>query len=99
MIFPLPPNLGFSFVAMPVWQLAAAAHDPPPPQDPSPSQDCSTEAQPPPEPPAEPCWIFKGYEWRPLALWYPMVNPGWDHCVDNDPDDIRDRETRQEQER
>lgn len=44
-------------------------------------------------------WVLKGYELRPVGVWYPMVNPGWDHCVDNDPAEIHDRAVREEEDR
>ncbi|WP_280156100.1 hypothetical protein [Piscinibacter sp. XHJ-5] len=92
MIPPLPANIGFSWLAMPFGQWVPVAPDPEPcPPDPQ-------AAETTPEPVAM-RWEFKGYQWQPLALWVPFVNPGWDHVVDNDPDEIRDRAERQEQER
>ena len=103
MILPNPP-IGFSFVAVPVWRLEnVPGDDPPPDSAAAPSAggwDCEpVDAAPPPPPPSTTRWVFKGYEWRPFATWYPFVNPGWDHLVDNDPRDIHERAIRQEQER
>ena len=91
MIPPLPVNFGFSWVAMPVWQWVPAAPEPEPCPDSEPAGE--------PSEPVEARWVFKGYQWQPFALWYPFVNPGWDHFVDNDADEMRDRSERLEQER
>ncbi|NML18501.1 hypothetical protein [Azohydromonas caseinilytica] len=93
MIFPIAPIYGFFFRSVPIIE---------------PVQDARTDRTGTLEPDApawrateslETRWVLKGYEWRPVAVWLPMVNPGWDHCVDNDPAEIHDRAVRAEEER
>ena len=97
MIFPVAPIYGFFFRSIAILE---------------PVQDTQTDrcgavlpAQDAPGPGTPPWhsvetvttrWVLKGYEWRPVGVWYPMVNPGWDHCVDNDPAEIHDRAVREE---
>lgn len=93
MIFPIPHIYDFSFVAAPLWEREHTAEiKAKTPCDPS-------ESSPEPSESDETQWAFKGYQWHLEATWYPFVNPGWDHFVDNDPDEIREREIRYEQER
>jgi hypothetical protein len=92
-IFPIAPIYGFFFRSIAIME---------------PVQDCQTDRTGTLEPGAPPWrsvesvetrWVLKGYEWRPVAVWYPVANPGWDHCVDNDPAEIHDRAVREEEER
>jgi hypothetical protein len=93
MIFPIPPIYNFSWAAKAIWELEQTTDvklEPScDPNEPSPVLSESVEEQ----------WVFKGYQYRLEATWYPWVNPGWDHFVDNDPDEMRERELRYEQER
>jgi hypothetical protein len=97
MIPPLPVNFGFSWVAMPVWQWVQAAPEPEP--CPAPVDEGQPQQAAEPPEPVTARWVFKGYQWQPFALWHPFVNPAWDHVVDNDAHEIRERGVRQQQER
>jgi hypothetical protein len=97
MIASIPPNFGFSFLAIAVWRreptakdAAAALLDAAGKGAPNADGELATPQQ---------RLIYKGYEWQPVAQWYPVVNPAWDHYVDDDPDEVRERAIRQERER
>jgi hypothetical protein len=98
MIHPISNQVGWAYVAVPVWQLETPAAPPA-----AVGSTCAPEAGAGPDlaplPEQEPRLVFKGYEWRPVAHWNPFVNPGWDHWVDNDPEEIRERQLRVERER
>ena len=114
MIYPLPSNFGFNYVAVPYWQwlpipqpLLAPVRDVVV-VEPDPTQDIDEAVLNPPEeelPPAdqEPVdlleLVFQGYQWQLVAQWHPFVNPGYDHLVDNDPAEILERGVRKERER
>jgi hypothetical protein len=106
MIFPLPSHFNWSFVAVPVWQ--PAAPEPAPSGTPLPSIDLApgsggqavvTIEVSEPQAPSGPRLVFKGYEYRPVVQWHPFVNPAWDHFIDNDADEIRERELRADRDR
>ena len=97
MIFPVAPIYGFFFRSIAILEPVQDTHT-----DRSgavlPAQGSST----PPWQSVETVttrWVLKGYELRPVGVWYPMVNPGWDHCVDNDPAEIHNRAVREEESR
>ena len=94
MIFPIPHLYDFSFVALPTWERKHKAESEPADTCDSPEAQSASDADAVDTP-----WIFKGYQWQLQANWYPFVNPGWDHFVDNDPDEMREREIRLEQDR
>jgi hypothetical protein len=100
-IFPVAPIYGFFFRSIAILE---------PVQDTQtdrsgavlPAQDAALGPSTPPWQGVETVttrWVLKGYELRPVGVWYPMVNPGWDHCVDNDPAEIHDRAVREEESR
>jgi hypothetical protein len=98
MIHPISNQVIWTYVAIPVWQLETPA-TPAAADDSGCIQRASPGADAAPQPLEEPRLVFKGYEWQAVAHWDPFVNPGWDHWVDNDPDEIREREVRVERER
>jgi hypothetical protein len=92
-IFPVTPIYGFFFRALPIME---------------PVQDVRTDRTGTLEPDASPWhaievietrWVLKGYEWRPVAVWFPVLRPGQDYFVDDDPVEMNDRAAREEQER
>lgn len=104
MILPLPSNLGFAYVSVPVWAWEPA-------QDPC--------AQPPDHPPAadgvdarnacaDPAaaertpdlrLVFKGYQWRSVAHWEQTPHRALERFLDNDAGEIAERGQRAARER
>lgn len=101
MIPPLPSNLGFIYVAVPLleWISAPKVDTPVDPAPAAQAGEGGERAEGPACPATDLRLVFKGYAWQPQAQWYPFVNPGWDHFVDNDADEIHERAIQQERER
>ena len=96
-------HFGFLFSALPMWRWEPddAAKDAAEPA-PAAALDSECTASADGEAPAalpQMRLIYKGYEWQPVAQWYPVVDPAWDYHTDNDPDEIRERGLRQDRER
>lgn len=101
MIPPVPPNFGFSLIAIPVWeweQLEASIGAAPAPSAPALEEGTTPAENDPPEA-SKPdmCLVFKGYEWRPAVQWYLTPSAICAGCVGSVEADLQtdDEETRQ----
>jgi hypothetical protein len=102
----IPPNLvtiEWTLAAIPIWRWQpvdptrcdAGATQPP---------DASTGSQVADEMRADETapemrLVFRGYEWRPIALWTCIANPDWDRWSEGRHDDAAQRAREQERRR
>jgi hypothetical protein len=103
MIPPVPPNYGFSLLAIPVWRWEET---PASPSDAAPAQDiaggpCNANAGESASPAAsapDKRLVFVGYEWRSAVEWRLFPDAPWDHGFDDQLGDIREGSLRRERE-
>jgi len=103
MIPPVPPNFGFSLLAIPVWRWEET---PTPPSEATPVRDvengpCAGSAEVSAAPPAsepEKRLVFIGYEWRSSVEWSLFPDAPWEHGFDDQAGEIRDATRRHERE-
>lgn len=93
MIPPVPPNFGFSLLAIPVWRWEEAA-------DPAAACNPTAAPQDPLAANAEPQMrrVFVGYEWLPSIQWSLFPDAPWDRGFEESVDEIRDGSRRHERE-
>jgi hypothetical protein len=100
MIPPVPPNFGFSLLAIPVWRWEET---PAPPSD-APttsggeSRACSadTGGDVPAASSLDKRLVFVGYEWHSAVEWRLFPDAPWDHGFEDHVGDIRDSSLRRE---
>jgi hypothetical protein len=105
MILPSQLHIDWSFTAVAIWTWEPVANDDAADR-PSGTADTADAASPmpgtapcgDPEPPTLRL-VFKGYEWRPTALWECLANPDWDHWADSGRDHSIEQARRDERNR
>ncbi len=90
MILPSQLNVSLWFAAVPIWQREAQTVAP------AVSEACVSDPAPECAAPdgagtTTMCWVFKGYEWQPTALWESFANPAWDQWSQGKRDDSDER--------
>jgi hypothetical protein len=98
MILPNQLNVSLWFAAVPIWQREAQTIAP------ASSEPCVSDPGPECAAPdgagtTTMCWVFKGYEWRPTALWESFANPAWDQWSQGKHDDSDERALRNDRAR
>jgi len=98
MIPPLPPNFGFSLLAVPVWRWEEAPAAPPADAACAASDGSTAQAPSAQSAPLEKRLVFVGYEWRSSPEWFLFPDAPWEHGFEDQVRDIRDEASRRERE-
>jgi hypothetical protein len=106
MISPLPPNIVYSLIAVPVleWVTVEPAHEPAPPPQAMPSCNEGIEQTQPPEAPTPaPApikrLVLKGFEWRPAAEYVLFPPAPWANWLNVASPEAAEDSARQDRER
>jgi hypothetical protein len=94
MIPPLPPNFGFSLLAVPVWRWEDAPAVPPADGACAAPDGSAATASGAPSAPSDKRLVFLGYQWRAAPEWYLFPDAPWEHSFEDQVADIRDGASR-----
>ena len=100
MIPPVPPNFGYSLIAIPVWEWEPAPEDAAPAPLASAAEDSASAAENEQQASHPDMFlVFKGYEWREALQWYLTPSAVCSGCVGSVEADLQtdNDETRQKE--